>query len=359
MSPEPEPTEPTLDTGPAPDEPEEESKRDDEQGPVGPILIADLTTQAGQGTFLLGNDYARNPYFDYAVTLQPTWAFEDGTLLNLQIAVTQELTNSDSTTEQRQFLLSDLRLGAARKLYSIDSTKTAFSGELYSLWGTSLASQGETLVTALEGRVTATQPVNDFTFLFRSAYRENFHRYTSPVTSTTAEDGFRLCMARDGGNEGLGNDACTGGGNNRARAWNNRLAVSYTPFESLSFSLRYTLLHSWAYESYDVGRPENCSSGVLECAGSGVGAAEGAGRADSQIGELFATYALRNNIALTAGVATAGATRTSDDERIRFPFFNFEGEENNLTTYFLSVTLTEPVSIFDDSKEEHAKVDSH
>ena len=50
-------------------------------------------------------------------------------------------------------------------------------------------------------------------------------------------------------------------------------------------------------------------------------------------------------IAFGLGMATGGPTRTADDKRIRFPFFNLEGAESNMTTFFISATYTESISL--------------
>ena len=47
----------------------------------------------------------------------------------------------------------------------------------------------------------------------------------------------------------------------------------------------------------------------------------------------------------TGARAPGGPTRTADDKRIRFPFFNFEGPESNMTTFFIGATYTESISL--------------
>lgn len=353
----PAPQGPNLDSGPTNDESDtrdETGKPVAKEGLGGLLAIVDLTSQVGSGTFLRGTEFGDNPLFDYALTLQPTWEFKDRTQVDLVLALSQELTDSDDTAKPRQLLLSDLRLGVRRNLHAFKRSKTAIGGELYAHFPTSLTSQGETLVVAAEPRVNVVQPVSDFSLLFRTAFRKNFHRYTSPVVDIDS-DGLATCLARDGGNEQIDSLSCSAGGNNASHSWNNRLGVGYAPSEEWSFTALYTLAHAWTYESYDTGAPSDCDPlNPASCAGSGVGAASGAGRRDSQLGQLLAAYAPFSNLAFTLGVATGSATRTDDDRAIRFPFLDVNNQALNLTTYFLSVTLTEPIPFFKKPEDEHA-----
>lgn len=324
------------------------------EGLGGLLFIADLSTSLGAGTFLVGNEFGRNPYYDYVVTLRPTWEFKDRTQLELMLSGTQELTKSDSTSKQRQFLLSDLRLGVRRRLYTFTESKTAVSGEFFDYLPTSIASRGATMVTALEGRVSLTQPVGDFAFSLRSSFRKNFHRYTSPVVEAR-ETGLATCLAREGGNERINALNCTAGGNNTSFVLNHRLLASYAPFEKVSFLAMYTLAHAFTYDGFDTS-PDDCDpTQPASCARGGVGATAGRGRRDTQIGALMATYQPARNLAFTLGLFTASSPRSSDDRRIRFPFFDGESPASNLTTYFLSVTLTEPFAFSKNAKEDHAK----
>jgi hypothetical protein len=113
----------------------------------------------------------------------------------------------------------------------------------------------------------------------------------------------------------------------------NALSVFYPVSESVGLGASYNLSHSWTYESFDLDEQ------------SGVGARAGRGRSDSHGGSLMVNYFPSARFALTAGMGTGGPTRTDDDKRIRFPFFNFSGPENNLTSFFVSVTLTESIPL--------------
>jgi hypothetical protein len=113
----------------------------------------------------------------------------------------------------------------------------------------------------------------------------------------------------------------------------NSISAFYPATEKLGFGISYNLSHSWTYESYDLDEL------------SGVGAKEGRGRFDAHGGSLSAMYQALPNLMISAAMSTGGATRTADDKRIRFPFFNFEGEEANRTSFSLNVTLTEAVPL--------------
>ena len=124
-----------------------------------------------------------------------------------------------------------------------------------------------------------------------------------------------------------------GESNNTSMVWSNSLSAFWPATEKLGLGISYNLSHSWTYDSYDLDDY------------SGVGAKAGRGRRDSHGGSIFANYQALDQLAFGLGMATGGPTRTADDKRIRFPFFNLEGPESNMTTFFISATYTEAIRL--------------
>jgi hypothetical protein len=179
---------------------------------------------------------------------------------------------------------------------------------------------------------------------FGTGFRKNFHRYTHPVRDPRAgeelvtRDGLVVedvvtGIARFNGSELAGATYFDGESNNTSMVLSNSLSAFYPATEKLGLGISYNLSHSWTYESYPLDEQ------------SGVGARGGRGRRDSHGGSVFANYEALEQLSFGLGMATGGPTRTADDKRIRFPFFNFEGEESNMTTFFISATYTESIPL--------------
>jgi hypothetical protein len=297
----------------------------------------------GQSTFQSGGNYTRDPMVDWSLSLSPSFMFSDGTRLAANASLSQELTQSGGDDEPQTLIFSDVGLSASRPLYRFDGGPNLF-GSLAMQLPTSEGSRVETLVTSLGARVSAAQPVGPVFLSLGTGFRKNFHRYTHPTRdpgtgrALTTRDGLVVeevvtGLARNGGSELAGATYFDGESNNTSMVLSNSISAFYPATEKLGFGISYNLSHSWTYESYPLDEL------------SGVGARAGRGRRDSHGGSLFANYQALEQLAFGAGMATGGPTRTADDKRIRFPFFNFEGEESNMTSFFLSVTYTEAIPL--------------
>ena len=140
-------------------------------------------------------------------------------------------------------------------------------------------------------------------------------------------------ISRTGGSELAGATYFEGESNNTSMVWSSSLSAFWPATEQLGLGISYNYSMAWTYESYDLDEY------------SGVGAQAGRGRRDSHGGTIFANYQALEQLTFGLGMSTGGATRTADDKRIRFPFFNFEGAESNMTTFFISATYTEAIPL--------------
>jgi hypothetical protein len=235
-------------------------------------------------------------------------------------------------------LLSDIKLSLSRPLYRWDSTKTQISGELGVYAPTSLRSRFEGLYTALSASLSLQQPVGDFFFSFRTAFRKNFHQYSTPILSeedvvADQANGLKTELARAGGSERVDAGIAVGMQNNVSHTWSNQLLAAYSFTDELTLSVMYALGHGWGYESYPVDEL------------SAVGAQGGSRRGDSSTGDVSLSYQARDNFEIAAGVRTMASPRTADDKAIRFPFYEFNNAELNLSVFYLSATLTEKIPL--------------
>jgi hypothetical protein len=323
--------------------------------PGGMSIAIGTQMSFGQSTFQVGAGYARDPMVDWSVSLAPSYMFPDGTRVSANASLSQELTLSGSDDDPHTMILSDVGLGVSRPLYSFERGPALF-GSLAMQVPTSESSRVESLVTSLGARVSASQPVGPVFLSFGTGFRKNFHRYTHPVRDPRAgdelvtRDGLVVedvvtGIGRFGGSELAGATYFDGESNNTSMVFSNSLSAFYPATEKLGLGISYNLSHSWTYESYALNDIDlDICEGVDACR-SGVGASAGRGRRDSHGGTVFANYQALHQLAFGLGMATGGPTRTADDKRIRFPFFNFEGEESNMTTFFISATYTESIPL--------------
>ena len=311
--------------------------------PTGLSLSVGASMSFGQSTFLIGSEFERDPSVDWSLSLVPAYLFPGNTRLSASASLSQELTLSGGSDDPQTLIFGDVGLSVARPLYRFEGGPI-LSGSLSMQLPTSEASQTETLVTSLGGRLSASQPLGGFFVSVSSGYRKNFHRYTSPVRDPgtgrpfVTEDGLVIeeivtGLARNGGSELAGSAYFDGESNNTSMVWSNSAMAAYQLTDAIAFSLMYSLSHSWTYNSYELDEL------------SGVGATEGRGRNDSHGGTLAANYQATDQLGIGLGMSTFGPTRTADDKRIRFPFFAFEGKENNMTSFSISVTYTEAVGL--------------
>ncbi len=310
----------------------------------------------GQSTFQRAS-YARNALVAWSGGLGVGYRLPDSTRIGARIGVNQELTLSDGDDDPQTLLLGDTGLSVARLLYNFEDGPQLF-GSLSATIPTSKASRVATLVTSLNAGVSASQNVGPVALTFGTRYRKNFHRYTSSLREReggtfVGEDGVERPIST--GYEPIGTgliDPATGltnvggnqqidvetlaneGSNNTSMSWSNSLSLFYMveSLPGLGLSAGYSLGHSWAYEGY--ARDEL----------SGVGAESGVARRDRHGGSIGALYFL-GRVTLSMGMSTGGPTRSNDNKRIRFPFFNFDGPESNMTTFSLGVTLTESIPL--------------
>ncbi len=297
----------------------------------------------GQSTFQFGSEYTRDPMVDWSISLSPSYMFSDGTRLSASASLSQELTQSGGDDAPQTFIFSDVGLSAGRRLYKFEHGPSLF-GSLGMQLPTSEGSRADTLLTSLGARLSASQPIGELSLSLGTGFRKNFHEYTHPTRDPstgrglTTRDGLVVDevvtgIARLNGSELAGATYFDGESNNTSMVWSNSVSLFYPATEKLSFGISYNLSHSWTYDSYELDEL------------SGVGARAGRGRRDSHGGSLSADYQALKQLGFGLGMATGGPTRTADDKRIRFPFFNFEGPESNMTTFFISATYTEAIPL--------------
>ena len=160
-----------------------------------------------------------------------------------------------------------------------------------------------------------------------SSFRKNFHRYTTPVLDGAQSIPF--VNPRAGSAELVEDGLAQAGTNNVSHSVAGELSVGYSPWKPLSFGIAYGLSAGFTYRSVPLDER------------SGVYADEGVGQRDLSSGTISASYELDERFSFGAGVSTLGPPLTDDGKSPRFPFWDFESEADNLTTFYVDATFTE------------------
>jgi len=291
----------------------------------------------GSGTFVV-NESSRNEYIAWTGALVPGYQFADRTKIQAVLAISQELTQNDGDSVPHQLLLSDPRLSVSRPIYRWEGSKTQITGEIGAVAPLSLRSQFEGLYTGVDARLSLQQPAGDFFFSFRTAFRKNFHRYSSPILDeedivADEQNGLRTELARAAGNERVGAGIAIGMQNNVSHTWSNQLLAAYSFTDKLSLTLIYALGHGWGYESFPNDQL------------TAAGAQGGSRRGDSSSADINLAYQALDNFEISGGVRTLTTPRTADDKALRFPFYEFNNAELNLSVFYISATVTEKIPL--------------
>lgn len=303
-------------------------------GPVGPggvqlnteghpfRIVSSLSTSVGQGSFV-ANQGARNAYWDWSLSLTPMYTLMDGAInISASMALNQELTDSDGDTVNRRLLISDVSLGASHMIGLIPGVDVAVIVAARAFFPTSLASQAQTLVTGLRGGLTLMRSFGPLQVMYSGGFRKNFHEYQSPVYDVEDVDD-NVFIAREGGNERVDALLYTGGGNNISYSFSNSLSLNLRIWGGLTANASYQISNGFTYASYE--KDEMAS----------VNARAGRGQRDSFSTNLSVSYPLPH-VFLTLGISNSASPYKDDLSGLRFPFWDFDNEADNLSTIYLN-----------------------
>ena len=64
---------------------------------------------------------------------------------------------------------------------------------------------------------------------------------------------------------------------------------------------------------------------------------------NKKVGSIDVSYQLDKRFTFNAGVQTQSTPKSADNESFRFPFYDFEGTADNLTSFYIDVTVSEAI----------------
>jgi hypothetical protein len=288
--------------------------------------IVVLEQSLGLGTFV-ADEYARNPYYGWSLTLRPRYFFTNKLFAELRFSIQGELTESytTSTRYKRQVMPSDLFLTLKyQNLYTIPVLKIALSPSLRFGAPTSYESRYRNLyLSGAAGldmqRVFGSHFVLSYSFRFNKNFNETF---TPTLDSKVAVTRFR------GVEDAGGGMVINGVDNNTSYSVYNSLAATGIINDEWSITLVFGIQNSWTYAN--IAKDEFSSQY----------AKGGRGQRDSTFGTLDVTYQPFKHVGFSLGVSSAQPAKTKDNKSFRFPFFDFSTEGNNYTNFYFDVYAT-------------------
>ena len=117
------------------------------------------------------------------------------------------------------------------------------------------------------------------------------------------------------------------GGNNISYSFSNRLGLDLDIVEGLSGSISYSIASGFTYASYET---DELSSDY---------ATDGRGQRDSFQTDISLSYDFKV-LQLSLGLANGAGIYTARNSSLRFPFWDFQGAANNLSTVYLSLSTS-------------------
>ncbi len=300
-----------------------------------------LSQSVGLGTFV-ADEHARTPTTATQLLLAPRFGFDLGGValaVSARQTLSWEETQPDNPTGRR-FDLDDTRLSvAAPRLLVEPFTGVGLTPSVRYLLPTSYASQGAgshgTLGLGLGlARGFGSDSGNQVEVAYAFAFNKGFARYTAKgVASGPVADpeGRAVVLCRSG------ESTCASAGMNTDYSFANTLSLRWAYGRRVSVGLGLTLVNQFGYPAAAIDDPYTSTKTDVD--GNPV-ARTGAGRRDVVWGSFDVEVALTERWSVGISVTNVGPTRTRDNQRLRFPFFDTESAADNLTSFSLGVTAT-------------------
>lgn len=189
---------------------------------------------------------------------------------------------------------------------------------------TSRTAQFQTRRTIARLAVNLRRNVGPISLVYQFRFDKRFNKYSNWVADYNNIDGTML--ARDLGEENLGDRLVATGNVNIAHTFHSRLMATVSPTPALSFQASYTLSNN--FNEYVSPNDEFTSPN----------AKDGRGRLDLQLASFTANYSFAGSWFASFATQTWSAPWADDNKTFRIPFFDPRHASNNITTLNLSLT---------------------
>ncbi len=254
-----------------------------------------------------------NPTVGHRLGLLPEWHFNDLFFARGKLWLSQELTQSDSTTYKNEVELSDLWLDFGYAGWTEKVTGLKLSAEVRATLPTSKASQSINRIMTVGPMLSVSRKFNllhGLTVGYSGRFTYRFNQYTTGQYSSVP-----IANMATGCN-GPSDPACSGLTTNGVRSTNyditHGLAVSFEPIEKLSFDALIWYQHAFLYPLAPVPAQYQGAQGLAQT---------GPDVRNLAIFYLSASYQITKIIGLTLGAFTFTGEPDVNGRYIN-PFFN-------------------------------------
>lgn len=328
-------------------------------------VAASLSLAAGTGVFLrdvdnpttlnagvpnfLESASSGSRYVGYAMSFSFSYKLSDLLRASLAMAVDQQLTltNQDSGDSGRIFYFRETSLGVGTSNLWKDEAYTGIGVDVSAraFFPTDASAIAAGRVMGFSGGVVLRRSFSEvgpgtLSFSYGLSVRGNlgsaqrdgnpFRGYRG-VTTAGEISGFAA-----GINDPVAAQSNDGtGGLNTMSSISNRIGIAYSFLDDFTLGLEYGLNNGFQRDGTDTDEP-------IPGVGTSINATGGGGQTDSFQTQIYLAYQLNDYVGLSGGLSTSGDPRifSGDGYYVRFPFFDVQEPENNLSTVFLSVDFS-------------------
>lgn len=296
--------------------------------------------RVGSGTFVdvAPNSTTNDPFGDGSTSfdrVQNVYGLNAGYRLNEDFSfgasatLTHWLSQGGGLNEVNETRFQDIGLSASWSGIDIKPIGARLSASISGILPTSDLSRAATLYTVISPSLTLSKTLfNRLSLSYSLSGGKGFHSSTSPLANIDRA-GTGNVLFRAGGSEDLsGKGLVAIAGRNTEFDVSNTLAAGVVITEDLSFSVSYTNLNFWTYDTDFEDNSELTSPF----------ASDGRGFSQYTFTSVALSYRFLNYFGAQAGLRNFITPKTSDNRSFRFPFWNFQSSAANTSQFFVGLS---------------------
>lgn len=285
-----------------------------------------LSNALGRGSFL-GNEFNARPYWNMSLSLSPSYTIskEHKVKASFNIGINKNLVdNADTlTATAKETNLTDISLTVSwGSFVNLKDGLFKLSAYARAYFPTSKISQfmNRMLATRLS-LAASSKPVSWMSFGYQFYPTKYFNKYTNQVVDLSDFD--LPLPVREGGAEDLGSELLATGGQVYEFALGHHAWTTFSFLSDFNLDIHFYYTQLFGYDDFELD--EFSSSNAI------------AGRSyvDIMTGIIELGYKISDNLSVALGTTVEQTPKTSDNQDIRFPFWDTtNGASNRQTFYF-------------------------
>ena len=326
---------------------EEEAEEEESGSILGPVSVnASVTNIVSMGT-LFRDQYTVTNYDLLSFGMGASYSSPvEGLGFSLGMGFSKYLTEAGGSIYQREARFGDMSAGMSYGPIFSTERGLSMSGSMGWTIPTSRASRFEGLRTGVSTGLSFSRSFGSLSLSYSFGFYKNFHRATSiTVDCSDIEQGCLVSndsgetkgsdevvldiIAREGGTENIDSDTIAlDTGVLGSFGFSNSFSMGYSWFPGFSTRISLGLSDNFTYDNGTITTRDEYTS---------PNAITGRGHSQGMSGSLSASYAFLDHFSLSLGFSTGQSPLTSDNRRLRFPFWDLE--TGNMSRTSTSLTL--------------------